>query len=201
MQEYYKYIDGIIFVIDPFAITDYAHYRQTEILRYQSLLRPSTLDIMQTYERMFQMFEASVGLRRGRRFSHPIAIVVTKIDALNLDQEIGIGAARNLMLQQSTLTEDDAVNILVRDFLCRYGLDHFVRDAEMQFSRVRYFSCSALGRMPDPLNGSPFTPINVANPLIWLLASAKAIVPPMAQKVVTTPPGPQVMLPIQQRTT
>ncbi len=198
MQEYYKYIDGIIFVIDPFAIPDYVYYHQTEIARYQSAIRPSTLDVMQTYERMFQMFEDSVGLRKGKRFPHPIAIVVTKVDALNLEQEIGAQAAKNLMLQKPALTEDDAINVLVREFLCRHGLDHFVRDAEMQFSKVRYFSCSALGRMPEQLNTNPFQPLRVANSLIWLLASAKAVTPPAAQKVGTAGPGPRVIPPIHQ---
>lgn len=200
MQEYYKFIDGILFVIDPFAITDYAYAHQSEISRYKSLIRPGALDVMQTYERMFQMFEASVGLHRGKRFPHPLAVVVTKIDALNLDQEIGVGAARNLILQRPGLTEEEATNGLVRDFLFRNGLDHFVRDAEMQFSRVRYFSCSALGRMPDPMNSSPFTPVNVANPLIWLLTSARAITPPSAQKVTVPPPELQIMPPIQRQT-
>ncbi|HMH10488.1 MAG TPA: hypothetical protein VK553_07240 [Candidatus Nitrosopolaris rasttigaisensis] len=196
MQEYYKYIDGIIFVIDPFAIPHYAHSHQTEIHRYQSFIRPSSLDIMETYERMFQMFEESVGLRKGKRFPHPIAIVVTKVDALNLEQEIGAWAARNLRLQDPTLTEDDAIHILVRNFLCKHGLDHFVRDAEMQFSKVRYFSCSALGRMPGQFNRLPFVPVRVANPLIWLLSSTRAIT---AQKVVTVALGPQVMPPIAVR--
>ncbi len=197
MQEYYKYIDGIIFVIDPFAIADYAHYHESEVMRYQSLIRPSSLDIMQAYERMFQMFEDSVGLRRGRRFPHPIAVVITKVDALNLEQEIGSGAARMMMMQDSSLSEEEAINKLVREFLIRYGLDHFVRDVEMQFSRVRYFSCSALGRMPNPTNTWSFVSVRVAEPLLWLLASAKAIMPPKAEAVA---PVPQVMPPMQQKT-
>ena len=102
------------------------------------------------------------------------------------------------MLQKPALTEDDAINVLVREFLCKHDLDHFVRDAEMQFSKVRYFSCSALGRMPEQLNTNPFEPLRVANSLIWLLASAKAVTPPAAQKVATTGLGPQVVPPIQQ---
>ncbi|MEO6892915.1 MAG: hypothetical protein ABI456_24215 [Ktedonobacteraceae bacterium] len=195
MQEYYKYINGIVFVIDPFAIADYVYSHQVDVMRYQALIRPSSLDVMHAYERMFQMFENSVGLRRGRRFPHPIAIVITKVDALNLEQEIGSNAARTLIAQNAASSEEEAINTLVRSFLMRYGLDHFVRDVEMQFSRVRYFSCSALGRMPDPVDSRTFLPVRVIEPLLWLLSSAKAI-PPM-KKVEATLPMPQVMPPQQ----
>jgi hypothetical protein len=193
LQEYYKFINGIIFVIDPFAIPDYVHYHQVDVQRYQSYIRPSSLDIMDAYERMLQMFEGSMGLRRGRRFPHPIAVVITKVDALGLDYEIGSSAARNLMMQDPSLSEEEAINKLVREFLNRYGLDNFVRDIEMQFSRVQYFSCSALGRMPDPMNSQPFTPVRVVDPLIWLLSSAKAITAPAKARSTIT--APQVMPP------
>jgi len=178
LQEFFKYIDGIIFVIDPFAILGYRRMHESEIQQYQNLIRPSALDVMQAYERMFQMFEDSVGLRKGKRFPHPLAVVMTKVDALNLDFEVGTHAARNMLLQNPTIAnEEDAINILVRDFLVRYELDHFVREVEMQFSNVRYFSCSALGRMPDESDNRCFMPIRVADPLLWLLARAKAIDP------------------------
>jgi len=197
LQDYYKYINGIIFVIDPFAIPDYKHNHQTDVARYQSQIRPSSLDIMQAYERMFQMFESSVGLRRGQRFPHPIAVVVTKVDALNLEGEIGGNAAQAMMLQDPSISEEEAIHKLVRNFLNRYGLDHFVRDVEMQFSHVRYFSCSALGRMPDPADGRSFVPIRVAEPLLWLLSYAKAIMP-QAAKARTTTPAPKMTPPVQQ---
>ena len=176
LQEYYKYINGILFVIDPFSIGGYRAIHRDEIAQIQNLIRPSELDVMQAYERMFDMFEDSAGLHKGRRFPHPIAIVLTKVDALNLEYEIGSEAAHQLMASDPSMTQErDAINALVRNFLCEYGLDHFVRDVEMQFSNVRYFSCSALGRMPDNHDGRSFEPIRVLDALVWLLASAKAI--------------------------
>ena len=176
LQEYYKYIDGILFVIDPFSVGGYRAIHMNEIHQFQNLIRPSDLDVMQAYERMFNMFEDSAGLHKGKRFPHPIAIVVTKVDALFLEDEIGSGAARRMMANDPTIKQEgDAINVLVRNFLNQYGLDHFVRDVEMQFSNVRYFSCSALGRMPDGRDGRSFEPIRVLDPLAWLLAGAKAV--------------------------
>lgn len=178
-QEYYKYISGVLFVIDPFSIASYRREHESEIRFYQELIRPSELDVMQAYERMFTMFEDSTGLRKGRRFPHSIAIVVTKVDALHLENEIGTIAAHQMMNDDPSVTQEgDALNTLVRDFLCKYDLDHFVQNVEMQFSNVRYFSCSALGRMPVQGDMRAFVPMRVGEPLIWLLANAKAIDPP-----------------------
>lgn len=182
-QEYYKYIDGIIFIIDPFSIPEYRVTHEVEMRPYQNLIRPSELDVMQAYERMFTMFEDSAGLRKGRRFNHPIAIVISKVDALYLENELGTMSAQNLMSSDPSLTrEGDAQSKLTRDFLRRYGLDHFVQNVEMQFSNVRYFSCSALGRMPTPGDMRGFVPLRVEEPLIWLLAKARAIEMPQTLK-------------------
>jgi hypothetical protein len=102
--------------------------------------------------------------------------VVTKVDALNLEFEIGSVAAQSVMSANPSITsEGDAINMLVRNFLAQNDLDHFVRDIELQFSNVRYFSCSALGRLPVAGDNSAFMPTRVADPLIWLLSRAKAI--------------------------
>ena len=177
-QEYYKYIDGIVFVIDPCAIATYRRIHQADIDAIRDLIRPSVLDVMQAYERMIQMFEASKGVRKRTRYTQPVAVVVTKVDALNLEEEIGFPAARRLMnTTASHKTEEDAIHALVRDFLFTYDLDHFVRDLESQFSNVRYFSCSALGRLPRENDVSSFVPIRVLEPLTWLLARSKVIKP------------------------
>ena len=175
-QAYYKYIDGIIFVIDPCAIPTYHIVHQEDIELLDTLLRPSKLDVMQAYERMKQMFEASVGLRKSRRYPHPVAVVITKVDAFDLENEIGAPAARDLQQCDSSITnEEDALSTVVRDFLCSFGLDHFVRELELHSSNVRYFSCSALGRLPTQDDSRGFTPIRVLNPLLWLLVQTKAI--------------------------
>jgi hypothetical protein len=194
-QEYYKFIDGIIFVIDPFSIPAYRSTHAQAIQYYQNLIRPSELDVMQAYERMFNMFEDSAGLHKGRRFPHPIAIVVTKVDALNLEYEIGSVAAQSVMNANPSITsEGDAINMLVRNFLAQNDLDHFVRDIELQFSNVRYFSCSALGRLPVAGDNRAFMPIRVADPLIWLLSRAKAIEPVQENGRATRILGPQTQV-------
>ena len=74
-----------------------------------SALRPSTLDVMDAYGRMIEVLEQSVGLRRGSRFSHPIAVIISKADALDLDDLIGDSAVKRLMqADPSFVLEEDA---------------------------------------------------------------------------------------------
>jgi hypothetical protein len=64
--------------------------------------------------------------------------------------------------------------MLTRQFLVSNELGGFVRDAEAQFGDVKYFSCSALGHMPEN-SGAQFTPIRVVDPLVWLMGRARAL--------------------------
>jgi hypothetical protein len=185
-------------VVDPFSIPVYRSIHAQDIQFYQNLIRPSDLDVIKAYERMFDMFEDSADLHKGRRFPHPIAVVVSKVDALNLEYEIGSFAAQNMMNADPSITsEGDAINLLVRNFLVQNDLDDFVRTIELQFSNVRYFSCSALGRMPVPNDNRAFMPVRVADPLIWLLSRAKAIEPVQENGRATRFLGPQTQVQVQ----
>lgn len=174
-QGYFKYVHGLIFVIDPFSIDFYYRQREEEIEVLKSALRPSALRVMDAYERMLAVLESSVGLERGRRFRHPIAVVVTKSDALDLDHLIGPPAAQDLMRRKPAIRlEEDAIHLLVEQFLIDNQLGNLVRDLHLQFQQVRFFSCSALGRLPDESDPRPFTPVGVLAPFLWLLTSLNA---------------------------
>ena len=193
-QAYYKYIDGIIFVIDPFAIPEYYRIYQTDIEQIRTSLRPSRLGVMEAYERMMQMFEASVDMRKRKRYSQPIAVVVTKVDTLDLEDEVGSRAAQALMAHDPSIpSEAEAIHMLVRDFLCKYDMDHFVRDLEANFAHVRYFSCSALGRLPSTMDTREFTPIRVLDPLIWLFLWARVVKPVRREQKKLAQPMPMTM--------
>ena len=175
-QGYFTYVHGIIFMIDPFSLPKVRRERGAEIEQVKMSLRPSTLDAETAYANMVTSFEASVGLKPGVLFPHPIAIVISKVDALNLESEIGAPAARALMERDPRIPlEEDALSILARQFLLDNGLDNFVRQVELQFRNVKYFSCSALGRLPNASDASAFTPVRVLEPFIWLLGHAGAI--------------------------
>jgi hypothetical protein len=175
-QKYYDYVHGIIFVIDPFAIEAcYALYEE-QISTYRKALRPSSLGIVEVYERMLDVLELKVGLKRGLKFPHPIAIVVTKTDASDLERKIGVAAIEKLELEHpGTCSEEDKVSIMVEQFLAQNGLGNLLRNLKTQFQNVKFFSCSALGRMPGTANGQPYNPLRTSLPFLWLLGQVGVV--------------------------
>lgn len=170
LQSYYPYVHGIIFIIDPFSIDAYYLENEEEIEDLKTQIRPGTASVMSSYERMLSMLESSKEVRGEEKFSYPIAVVITKTDALSLEDTIGQPAARDLMAQRENYRfEHQAINDLVQEFLSDYGLDNFVRDVQMRFKEVGFFSCSALGRLPSEDDHSAFVPTRVLQPLLWLL--------------------------------
>lgn len=177
-QSFFKYVDGIIFVIDPFSIDLYRLEHETEVNNLRQTIRPSQLNPMQAYERVLDLLESTVDLQRGRKFPHPIAVVLTKADALTLDREVGISAANRLVRKKPEVCfTEDAISLLAERFLQRKQQGNLVRDLHNQFSKVAFFSSSALGRLPDPdmNNSQPFQPDRVLDPLLWILANVNAI--------------------------
>jgi hypothetical protein len=177
-QKYYEYIDGILFVVDPFAIPAYRakHRAQVDLLR--TSIRPSDMDVEEAFSRLLEALESlkkQIGLKAGVANGQPLAVVISKVDALDLEAEIGAARASELMAKDSAIaTEEDAISMLTRQFLVSNDLGGFVRDAEAQFGDVKYFSCSALGHMPEN-SGVQFTPIRVVDPLVWLMGRARAL--------------------------
>ena len=176
LQKYYDYVDGLVFVIDPVSIELYRRAHSGEVEALRNSLRPSSVGVMEAYGRMISVLEASVGLRPGKRFGNPIAVVISKSDALDLDARIGRAAAARVMAEDPSVhLEEDAINILVRRFLQEHDLGNLVRDLYLQFEQVRFFSCSALGRMPGTNKNAPFKPARVLEPVSWILGSLRVV--------------------------
>lgn len=175
VQLYYRYVRGLIFIIDPCAISAYRRTHQDEIEKLRSSLGPSDLDVESVYQHMLRSIEIYRRVRATNAYALPMAVVVTKVDALSLEEEIGALAIQKMAFTHSSpLSQEDAIHQLVRDFLWKYGLSNLVEEMEQRFSPVRCFSCSALGF-------SPGTPVRTLDPLAWLLTQ---------DGVITTPKQP-----------
>ncbi len=172
MEDFYVFTNAIMFVIDPFSITGYAleHRKEIELIRNQ--VRPDNEGIMiNVFDWIMEMLKAFFNIAEDESCSLPIAIILTKVDALDLEYKTGKPAAQRLMAKNPLLhSEEDAINLLVRSFLCSYGLEDLVDAIESKFTNLKYFSCSALGRLPKPGDNSSFTPFRVIEPLLWLLS-------------------------------
>lgn len=170
LQAYYKYIKGIILIVDPCSIATYRRHHQDEIEPIRSFLGPSELDVEEMCNRMLHSIEMYRMERMAGRYPVPVAVVMTKVDALGLEDEVGASAAQRLRAScSSAMTEGDAINQLVQDFFRKHGLSNFMDQLENRFAEVRYFSCSALGRLPTDTDKSAFVPIRVLDSFTWIL--------------------------------
>jgi len=105
--------------------------------------------------------------RSGRR-DIPVAVVVNKVDFPIVSARIGAEAIRQASAASPSAAGDDTEHRLCREALMEWGAENEVVALESDFSRIRYFSCSSLGRPPDE-SGRPFVADRVLPPLFWLL--------------------------------
>ena len=149
----YGLAEGVVLLIDPFALEHVRHDLADE-LAAQPELRPSSEPPQRVLERLLGVL-AEKGIDLS---AIPAAICVTKCDALDIGAEI----------DATTGADDDA---RVRNWLRAQGAGNLLRGAQESFKSVRCFSTTALGRTPGTGSGS-FTPRGTLEPLLWLLSTA-----------------------------
>lgn len=167
---FHDYLSGMAFIVDPFAIPAVRSHYDVELKRKHGSLKPSELPIEDAVDRLLLTLEADFGLSKRGRVKQPLAIVLNKVDAFDLEEIIGETAVDRAMSgwKGDRPADRHAVrNKVLRDQLVAWGEQAFVSRIEGRFSNVRYFSCSALGRMPDG-SGTEFTANAVLPPLLWI---------------------------------
>ncbi|MDF5719735.1 MAG: hypothetical protein PUP91_04430 [Rhizonema sp. PD37] len=121
---------------------------------------------------MLMLFETKLNLKRNQRVRAPLAVVVTKSDAFDMEQKIGEPAARQYMLdhpQAKIRKVEDAMDKVVEEFLIDYGAGNFVRNLRSHFSRVRFFLCCAIGIGNNSETASSFEGLRILDPMLWML--------------------------------
>jgi len=133
-EEYYRYNDGIIFVIDPLSVV--------AIHNSMSPTKGSKTTPLVTLESFYHMFTEINGYGPNVKSTVPLAIVLNKMD------------------DPRTKSAVDAEGTAEK-FLIKYGQEAFVKIAKSAFQDVRYFKVASLG---DNVNAiEPFKWIIVEN--------------------------------------
>jgi hypothetical protein len=162
-QVYYGYTHGLLVMLDGFSLPQVQRELGRELATAAAALKPSVERPQDIYDRMIsKLREDPRNAKRARQL--PVAVVITKTDALGLAERIrasGPGAEPDPISARSAA---------VREWLLQNGEGNFVRGVEHDFDQVRYFHCSALGRMPDGA-GAPFRPSGALAPIVWLLGT------------------------------
>lgn len=166
-QQYYRYIQALLFMIDPLTLPRIPTHTQSQNEEQEQIAPAGELIIMQIYEHMLQQLESFRRISSRRRSSIPIAIIITKADADNLQKEISLPLIQKLIADNATIhTEAQAVRHLVRTFLIVRGLEPFMRDLESHFKHIEYFACA----INDDTQSQPASPLHPLHPLLWTLA-------------------------------
>jgi hypothetical protein len=187
-QYYFKYVRGVLFIIDPFSIDKVRTKYQSQLSSTPGIISPSKEDLDTVYASMQEAFEThlSIKISKGSLFHQPIAVVVTKCDAFDLEDVIGEKAASVYMKKHPEITsEREAISKLVHDFLDEYS-GNFLRNLKNQFANIKYFSCSSVGPLNNNSSATRFESLRVLEPLLWLMEQNQVLsgTPPFISKIL-----------------
>ncbi|MGE0129078.1 MAG: hypothetical protein AB7U82_13450 [Blastocatellales bacterium] len=158
-----RHLKGIVLLVDPFSLPALADHGQR-----LNGLKPSEEQFSRIVHTLIQGVNAMLLKRPEDKCPAPLAVVLSKADAF---------PTRDFPFLEGLFPADGrvdpALSARCREALNKLGAGASVRDLEMKFSNVRYFACTALGRLPDLRNASPFQPKGVVEPLMWLLDDQK----------------------------
>ena len=162
---YYDFMDGVLFVIDPFSLPVFQQKYPQEFLNSHGF-QASDKRTEDSCEKFIRGLYAH-NLGHDEYHYASCAVVITKADAFELDSLVGDGAVQKHMKANPRLSFDDALDEVCSLQLKNWGLGHVVELLSKHFKSVRCFSVSAYGHVPE--DGIPFIPQRIELPILWLL--------------------------------
>jgi GTPase SAR1 family protein len=170
IQKQYEYCQGIAMIIDPFAIPSVRN-RLEDQLTPEDIAGIGVADIDEIIDSFLNKLREVTGLNDKKMSSVPLAVIISKIDSANLQNEIGDMAVRRTMSAQPQVFNDyfNTEDYLCREFLRNNGMTSFLNNINSRFSNNRFFSCSAIGHTRDH---GRYVPSGVLPPMQWLFDNA-----------------------------
>lgn len=170
VQRQYEYCQGIIFMVDPFAIP-------TVRARYGSQLTPEDIagigkaDINGIINVFINKIREVTGLSDRKMSNVPIAVVIGKMDSANLREEFSEEKMDELkyLNPEIKINKNDAIDYLCRKFLKDNEMESFINAIDMKFKNNRFFAVSSIGHTRD---AGAYNPINVLEPMEWICTQA-----------------------------
>jgi hypothetical protein len=160
------FAEGIVFVVDPFALDAVRTAADTAVLEQA---HPSETDPTDAAENFTRALRARLGLSVERTIPVTVALVVTKCDALLAERSVrhpydGLAADAGRAARSGA----------VRAWLAEYGGDQIVAHLESSYQRTGFFAVSGLDPFEGPVRTSARTGAAVPNdnpaaPVRWLL--------------------------------
>ncbi|HYX25532.1 MAG TPA: hypothetical protein VFC23_15380 [Thermoanaerobaculia bacterium] len=182
LHRYQEYLSGLVFLIDPFTLPAVQEQYEDLLPGVRDALKPSSLPVEDALSRILISMEEHFGMEPTARIKQPVAVVINKTDAFDLEQVIGEPVVQaRIKASPEPVTAETAQGQIIREQLLRWDQAHLVQQLEARCTRVRYFTCSSLGRMPDGTT-RPFEARGVLEPLLWILGLADSAFAAQARK-------------------
>ena len=175
-HRFYRYLSGLILIIDPFSLPEVKMQYSSLLKKHGHSIRPSNFPVDDLIDRLIVVLEQEMNLRRNSSIDKPIAIVLNKIDAFDLDKIIGSDALKRCMEKPRGSTapadHDLSKSNMLREQLEKWGQKVLVRRLHSRFSKIRYFSCSALQHLKSA-EVTDRSPHSLFRCLIWIINQQK----------------------------
>jgi GTPase SAR1 family protein len=170
MQKQYEYCQGIVLIIDPFAIPS-VYYRCEGKLAPADIAGIGTADINGIIDSFLNKLREVTGLSNRKMSSVPLAVVISKNDSAGLSAEFGPAAVKALAASDPVKysNEQDVQDYLCRKFLQDNGMEAFLNNICIKFKNNRFFACSAIGHTRGE---GAYEPRGVMAPMEWLFRNA-----------------------------
>ena len=172
-HRYHEYLSGMVLIVDPFSIPAVRQAYEYDLSKEWSSVNPSQLNIEDVLSRVILTMEESFGLSKTGKTDKPLAVVISKVDAFDLEGIIGEEAVEKQYLQTIGKKRSDIRDHLIKQKLREWGEESLIHQIETRFSNVRYYTCSALGRIPDS-SGEDYVPHHVIEPILWICSNVSA---------------------------
>lgn len=170
-QRYLEYLSGMILIIDPFSITAVKEqYKQK--LNSNKTINPSALQVSDALARVLLTMEESFGLSTTSKIKNPLAVVLSKVDAFDLDLKIGRRSIKKIQEKSPHLSYESIRNELIINQLDDWGESGLLQQLNIRFNNIKFFSCSSLTRKSSHA-GSGFKSVDVLEPLQWILQTVE----------------------------
>ena len=169
-NRYLSYSSAIMLLLDPLQIM-----AVREKLNGKIKLPDIRTDVEDIVERVIHIVEKERKKNKKEKFDVNVAIVFTKIDAVDI------------LLEPSSCLKNDSSHISkgyfdkndfddesaeMKSLVSSWLGDSLCNNLERNFENVGYFGVSALGSVPEEGSNkiAKFRPFRVADPFLWLLA-------------------------------
>ncbi len=170
IQKQYEYCQGIVLIIDPFAIPSVRN-RLEDQLTPEDIAGIGKADINGIVDSFLNKLREVTGLSDKKMSGVPLAVIISKIDSAGLEQELGDPAIKKKMAENPEVFSDyyNIQDYICREFLRDNGMESFLNNVELKFSNNRFFACSAIGHTRD---AGQYAPEGVLAPMQWIFDNA-----------------------------